>query len=149
MAQLAIKGGEAVIKPGEVKNWPPIDKTDEELIIAALHEPGQCRGKYTKLLEEEFCAFNGNKYAYFTNCGGSALQMCVAGCGIGAGDQVIVTSYTWPSSASCIIHNMAVPVFVCRKAQMPNASSAKNRSVPVGIEILPMLIWAMPASAWS
>ncbi len=38
--------------------------------------------------------------------------MCVAGCGIGAGDQVIVTSYTWPSSASCIIHNMAVPVFV-------------------------------------
>ena len=112
MAQLAIKGGEAVIKPGEVKNWPPVDKTDEDLIIAALHEPSQCRGKYTKLLEEEFCAFNGNKYAYFTNCGGSALQMCVAGCGIGAGDQVIVTSYTWPSSASCIIHNMAVPVFV-------------------------------------
>ena len=112
MAKLAIKGGEAVIKPGEVKNWPPVDKTDEDLIIAALHEPSQCRGKYTKLLEQEFCAFNGNQYAYFTNCGGSALQMCVAGCGIGAGDQVIVTSYTWPSSASCIIHNMAVPVFV-------------------------------------
>ncbi len=112
MEELAIYGGTPIIQPGEVKNWPPVDKTDEELIIKALHVPQQSCSVYTKQLEEEFCEFNGNKFAYFTNCGGSALQMCIAGCGIGAGDQVIVTAYTWPSSASCIIHNMAVPVFV-------------------------------------
>ncbi len=112
MSTLAIYGGEPTIKPGEIKNWPPVDKTDEDLILAALHEPNQARGKYTALLEKEFNAFAKTKYAYFTNCGGSALHMCVAGCGIGAGDQVITTAYTWPSSASCILHNMAVPVFV-------------------------------------
>ncbi len=112
MEELAIYGGTPVIKSEEVKNWPPVDKSDEELIIKALHEPVQTRGKYTKQLETEFCEYNGNKFGYFTNCGGSALQMCLAGCGIGAGDQVIVTAYTWPSSASCILHNMAVPVFV-------------------------------------
>ncbi len=112
MEELAIYGGKPVIRHEEVQNWPPIDKTDEELVLKALHEPVQTRGTYTKMLEKEFCEYNGNKFAYFTNCGGSALQMCLAGCGVGAGDQVIVTSYTWPSSASCILHSMAVPVFV-------------------------------------
>ena len=112
MEELAVYGGTPVIKSEEVKSWPPVDKSDEELIIKALHEPVQTRGKYTKQVETEFCEYNGNKFGYFTNCGGSALQMCLAGCGVGAGDQVIVTAYTWPSSASCILHSMAVPVFV-------------------------------------
>lgn len=112
MQDLAISGGKPAINASEIKNWPPIDKTDEELVLAALHEKSQSRSTYTALLEKEFKAFSETAYAYFCNCGGAALHMCIAGCGIGAGDQVIVTSYTWPSSASCILHNMAVPVFV-------------------------------------
>ena len=112
MQELAIYGGKPVINASDIKNWPPIDKSDEELVLAALHEKTQTRGTYTALIEKEFKAFSETEYAYFSNCGGTALHMCIAGCGIGAGDQVIVTSYTWPSSASCILHNMAVPVFV-------------------------------------
>jgi dTDP-4-amino-4,6-dideoxygalactose transaminase len=63
-------------------------------------------------LEKEFAAWNGNKHAIFTNSGTAALHMCVAGCGIGAGDHVLVTSYSWSSSATCVLHHDAIPVFV-------------------------------------
>jgi perosamine synthetase len=112
MKNLAIYGGKPVISANDIKNWPPIDESDEKLVLAALHEKSQARSTYTALLEKEFKEFSDNSHAYFCSCGGAALHMCIAGCGIGAGDQVIVTAYTWPSSASCILHNMAVPVFV-------------------------------------
>jgi len=110
--QLAVYGGAPVLGPGEVKSWPPVDADDDRCVMEALHLECQSRGKYTGLLEDGFRQFNGNAYSYFTSSGTAALQMCVAGCGIGAGDQVIVTAWSWPSSASCILHNMAVPVFV-------------------------------------
>lgn len=109
---LAFFGGSKTFAPGEVKSWPPVDETDDKLVLEALHQTNQTRGKYTEIIEREFGAYNGNSHVYFSCSGTAALHMCMAGCGIGAGDQVIVTAYSWPSSASCIIHNMAVPVFV-------------------------------------
>jgi dTDP-4-amino-4,6-dideoxygalactose transaminase len=38
--------------------------------------------------------------------------MGLVGCGVGAGDQVLVTAYSWRSSATCILHHDAIPVFV-------------------------------------
>jgi dTDP-4-amino-4,6-dideoxygalactose transaminase len=38
--------------------------------------------------------------------------MCVVGCGVGAGDHVLVTAYSWSASATCILHHNAIPVFV-------------------------------------
>ena len=38
--------------------------------------------------------------------------MCVAACGCGTGDEVIVTAYSWSSSATCILAHNSIPVFV-------------------------------------
>ena len=38
--------------------------------------------------------------------------MAVAACGCGAGDHVLVTAYSWSSSATCVIHHNCLPVFV-------------------------------------
>ena len=112
MSKLAIHGGEKTIKPGEVKPWPPVDKTDEELVLDALYSANQARGKHNIEFEKEFAAWNGNKFAIFTNSGTAALHMGIAGCGIGAGDHVLVTAYSWSSSATCILHHDAIPIFV-------------------------------------
>lgn len=37
MSQLAIYGGTKTIKDGEVKPWPPVDETDENLVLDALY----------------------------------------------------------------------------------------------------------------
>ena len=110
--ELAIFGGKPAVDVSKVVSWPPIDEIDEKLVMEALHQPTQARGYQNLTFEKEFCAWNGNKYALFTNSGTAALHMCLVGCGIGAGDHVLVTSYTWSSSATCILHHDAIPIFV-------------------------------------
>ena len=109
---LAIYGGTKTISDGAVKAWPPVDKTDEELVLDALYGETHTRGKHSLAFEKEFSEWNGNKFAVFTNSGTSALHMGLVGCGISAGDHVLVTSYSWSSSATCILHHDAIPIFV-------------------------------------
>jgi len=52
-SKLAINGGEKVIPEGMIKNWPPIDETDEKLVLDALHSPKQVRGEHNIALEKE------------------------------------------------------------------------------------------------
>jgi len=104
--KLAIWGGERVIPEGMVKPWPPIDSVDEEYVLASLHGTNHTFGPNCIAFEKEFAAWNGNRYAITTNSGTAALHMCVAACGVGAGDEVIV------SAATCVLHHNAIPVFV-------------------------------------
>ncbi len=112
MSKLAVYGGPRTLQPGEIKPWPPIDRTDEELVLHALHAEKQARGEHNLALEREFAEWNGNRYALFTNSGTAALHMGLAGCGVGAGDHVLVTAYSWSSSATCVLHHAAIPIFV-------------------------------------
>lgn len=112
MSKLAIYGGPKTIQPGEIKPWPPIDATDEKLVLNALHAEKQARGDHNLAFEKEFAEWNGSRYALFTNSGTAALHMGLVGCGVGAGDHVLVTAYSWSSSATCILHHDAIPVFV-------------------------------------
>jgi len=109
---LAVKGGEPVVKPGTIKPWPPVDDVDRRLVMASLEGNQHSFGPNCEELQEEFAAWNGNKYAVTTNSGTAAMHMCVAACGCGAGDEVIVPAYSWSSSATCILQHNAIPVFV-------------------------------------
>jgi len=110
--KLAINGGSKAIPDGSIKNWPPVDETDKEMVLASLMGGNHACGPNVKAFAEEWGAWNGNKHTIFTNSGTGALHMCVVACGVGAGDHVLVTSYSWSSSATCIIHHNALPVFV-------------------------------------
>jgi len=112
MAKLAINGGDKAVPDGTIKAWPPVDETDEKLVLDALHSDKQARGDHNIALEKEFAEWNGNKHCLFTNSGTAALHMGLVGCGVSAGDHVLVTAYTWSSSATCILHHNAIPIFV-------------------------------------
>src|SRR5262245_22686692 len=110
--KLSIQGGERAIPEGVVKKWPPIDDIDRRMVMASLEGENHTFGPNCRAFEEEFAAWNGSKYAITTNSGTAALHMCVAACDCGAGDEVIVPAYSWSSSATCILHHNAIPVFV-------------------------------------
>jgi perosamine synthetase len=112
MQQLAIQGGPQAVPAGLIKNWPPIDDTDRKSVLAVLEQKSLTYGPNSQAFQSEFAAWNGNKHAIFTNSGTAALHMAVVACGIGAGDHVLVTAYSWSSSATCIIHHNAIPIFV-------------------------------------
>lgn len=112
MEKLAVYGGEASVPEGAVRPWPPLDKTDETMVINALRSHKHQFGPNCVALEQEFSAWNGNKFCITTNSGTAALHMGLAACGVGAGDHVLVTAYSWSASATCILQHCAVPVFV-------------------------------------
>lgn len=111
---LAINGGQKAVPENVVfHKWPPTDEQDEQLVLEAIRQPNHSGGgPHVRMLEAEFSQWNGNTYSVATCYGGAALHMCVAGCDIGAGDEVITTALSWTTSATCIIHHCAIPIFV-------------------------------------
>jgi len=112
MNPLAIHGGKKAVPDGLIKTWPPITDLDRQYVLASLNQSNHAFGPNCAAFEQEFSAFNGNRFAITTNSGTAALHMGVAACGCGAGDEVLVAAYSWSSSATCILHANAIPVFV-------------------------------------
>jgi len=110
--KLAIRGGTRLIPEGTIKKWPPIDETDKKLVMESLLGANHAFGPNCNAFQEEFAAWNGNKYAITTNSGTAALHMCLVACDCGTGDEVIVPAYSWSSSATCVMQHNSIPVFV-------------------------------------
>jgi len=110
--KLAINGGAKTILDGTLKVWPPIDDIDRKMVMDSLNGHEHAFGPNCAAFQNEYAAWNGNQYAITTNSGTAALHMALVACGVGAGDHVLVTSYSWSSSATCILHHNAIPIFV-------------------------------------
>lgn len=66
----------------------------------------------SKELEQAICSRFGSKYAQLTSSGTSALTTAMAALGIGAGDEVIMPSFTFVASFEAVLSVGAVPVLV-------------------------------------
>jgi len=111
-SQLAILGGEQTVPDGMIKKWPPVDEVDRRMVLDSLNGQNHAFGPNCKAFQDEFAAWSGNAHAIFTNSGTAALHMALVACGVGAGDHVLVPAYSWSSSATCVIHHNAIPIFV-------------------------------------
>ena len=65
-----------------------------------------------KEFEREICKTFGSKYAQLTSSGTSALTTAMAASGIGAGDEVIMPTFTFVASFEAVISVGAIPVLV-------------------------------------
>jgi perosamine synthetase len=54
----------------------------------------------------------GTRFAVAVNSGTSALHLCVKAAGIGEGDEVITTPFSFVASANCALYERAIPRFV-------------------------------------
>src|ERR1044071_9528026 len=91
---------------------PIIGEEEIEAVVAALRR-GEISGSFGETIprfEEEFAAYCGCKYGVAVSSGSTALHLAVAAAGIGAGDEVLVSSSTNIATALGVIHNQAIPV---------------------------------------
>ena len=63
-------------------------------------------------LEKEICKTFGSRYAQLTSSGTAALTTALAALGLGAGDEVIMPSFTFVASFEAVLSVGAVPVLV-------------------------------------
>lgn len=68
-------------------------------------------GPETETFEKEFAKYVGAGYAIAVNSATSALFLALKALGVKSGDEVIVPSFTFASSANVIVHSGAIPIF--------------------------------------
>ena len=66
----------------------------------------------SKALEAAICQTFGSEYAQLTSSGTAALTTAMAALGIGAGDEVIMPSFTFVASFEAVLSMGAIPVLV-------------------------------------
>lgn len=77
-------------------------------------------GEVTRQFENEFADYIGSRHALAVNSCTAALHLSLIAAGVGAGDEVITTPYTFVASAEAIIHSGATPRFVDTQADSLN-----------------------------
>lgn len=91
---------------------PQIVEEDEQDLINVFKSGWWVNGPKTKKLAEEFARYIGCKYAVPVGSGTFALHLSLDILGVGLGDEVITTPYTFPATAHVIEYVGAKPVFV-------------------------------------
>jgi dTDP-4-amino-4,6-dideoxygalactose transaminase len=69
-------------------------------------------GPKIEAFERAFCDLTGAKHAIGVNSGTAGLHLCVRAAGIGVGDLVLTTPFSFVASANVILFEQAIPVFV-------------------------------------
>ena len=93
--------------------WPSFTQEEADAVSRVLlsNKVNYWTGSECREFEKEFAAFSGTEYAVALANGTLALDVALKAMGIGAGDDVIVTSRTFLASASSIVTAGANPVF--------------------------------------
>lgn len=91
---------------------PDIGPQEIEEVIAALHSGWITTGPRTKEFEKQIAAYCHTERAVCLNSATACMELTLRLLGIGPGDEVITSAYTYTATASVICHVGAQPVLI-------------------------------------
>lgn len=91
---------------------PQIGDDEKQAVMEVLDSGMLAQGPRVKAFEEAFAEMCGVKHAIATTSGTTALHVALLANGIGPGDEVITSAFTFIASANSILFTGARPVFV-------------------------------------
>lgn len=124
---LAINGGEPV-RCEPWPEWPVFDQNEEQALLGVLRsgkwwrfafgqgvelaEPEQGERSQVAAFQEEFAQAHQCKYGIAAANGTATLEIGIRAMRLEIGDEIIVPAYTYVASATCVLQNNLVPIFV-------------------------------------
>jgi perosamine synthetase len=91
---------------------PDISEADIQAVADVLRTPFLSLGPKLPEFEARFAEYTAARYATATSSGTAALHLAVRALGIGPGDEVITSPFSFVASANCVLFEGAKPVFV-------------------------------------
>lgn len=91
---------------------PFIDQEEINEVVAAIKSNWLSKGPKSVEFEEKFSESVGSPYAVALNSCTAGLHLSQLALGIGPGDEVITTPYTFAATANTILHCGAKPIFI-------------------------------------
>ncbi|MFH1577328.1 MAG: DegT/DnrJ/EryC1/StrS family aminotransferase [Candidatus Margulisiibacteriota bacterium] len=99
------------MKPIPLSN-PDITDAEISAVTEVLKTPHLSLGPKLPEFEKMMANYIGVEHAVAVSSGTAALHLIIRSLGIGEGDEVITTPFSFISSANCILFERAAPVFV-------------------------------------
>ena len=103
---------------------PWVDEREEELVADVLRSGRLSLGPTIDRFEEAFAEEVGAPYAAAVSSGTAGLHLLCVAAGVGPGDEVVTSPYSFVASANCAIYEGATPVFADIDPRTLNLSPA-------------------------
>jgi perosamine synthetase len=91
---------------------PDLSEAEREAVAAVMRTPNLSMGSEIDAFEAALQRFTGCAHAIGINSGTAGLHLCVRAAGLGEGDLVITTPFSFVASSNVLLFERAVPVFV-------------------------------------
>ena len=124
-----------------------IQREIDAAVLECLESTQYVLGKYVAAFEQDFARFVGCAEAVAVNSGTSALHLAMLAAGIGPGDEVITTPFTFVASVAAIQYTGARAVLVDIDPASFNIDPAliERAITPRTKAILPVHLYGQPA----
>ncbi len=99
---------------------PDISQAEIDSVMEVLRSSDLSMGEKIRAFEEEIARISGTQYAVGVSSGTAGLHLSVIVAGIGAGDLVVTTPFSFIASSNCLLYEGAVPIFVDVEDQTGN-----------------------------
>jgi perosamine synthetase len=128
-------------------NTPLLNGNEKKYLLECI-ETGwiSSEGPFVKKFEETFAALVGRKHGIAVSNGSVALDLAIAALEIGAGDEVILPTFTIISCAAAIVRAGAVPIVVDCEADTWNIDTKQIEAkiTPKAKAIMIVHIYGLP-----
>ena len=126
---------------------PDITEQEIEAVCKVLCSPNLSLGPKLSEFEQAFCDYIGVRRAVAVNSGTSGLFLCLRALGIGSGDEVMTTPFTFIASATSIMMTGAKCVFADIDPETLNVDPAniESKITERTRAILPVDVFGSPA----
>lgn len=126
---------------------PIISDEEIEAVTEVLKSGMLAQGPKVEEFQEKFAKYSESKYGIATSSGTTALHSALVAAGIGKGDEVITTPFTFAATSNSILYSDATPVYsdIDKKTFNLDPEKIEEKITDKTKAILPVHLYGQPA----